>query len=187
MARFGGHRGVTKKDGSTGDSWHSYDCGYCGDGVSGAVVATKDEVKWLECTTCGEGSVISGGRLSPSFPVGPTLEGLPAELSAAYDEARRCMSVQSYTATELICRKILMHISVDKGAKKGLSFADYLDHLKAAGYVTPPMMGWVDLIRTHGNQATHTIPSPDAKRAEGSSRKEVHGREVADPRLQPSR
>ncbi|EEF78683.1 hypothetical protein MDMS009_2856 [Methylophaga thiooxydans DMS010] len=36
------------------------------------------------------------------------------------------MEVNAYTAAELICRKILMHVAADKGADEGKSFAAYL-------------------------------------------------------------
>jgi hypothetical protein len=78
------------------------------------------------------------------------------------------MSVTAFTACELICRKILMHIAVEKGAKEGETFASYLTHLETQGYVTPPMKSWVDLIRQHGNKATHKIESPDKGRAEST-------------------
>jgi hypothetical protein len=78
------------------------------------------------------------------------------------------MSVNAYTACELLCRKILMHVAVDKGGKEGESFATYLTYLQNAGYITPSMKGWVDLIRQHGNKATHEIDPPDSKRAEGT-------------------
>ena len=38
----------------------------------------------------------------------------------------------------------------------------------AVQVITPPMKGWVDLIRQHGNKATHSLESPDKKRAEST-------------------
>jgi hypothetical protein len=78
------------------------------------------------------------------------------------------MGVGAFTAAELICRKLLMHIAVDKGAKAGETFIAYLNFLEKAGYVTPPMKGWVDLIRQHGNLATHELPAPDQQQAEST-------------------
>ncbi len=78
------------------------------------------------------------------------------------------MGVGAFTATELLCRKILMHVAADKGANPGEPFAAYLDFLEKAGYVTPPMKGWVDLIRRHGNLAAHELPAPDQQRAEST-------------------
>lgn len=66
----------------------------------------------------------------------------------------------------MVCRKILMHVAVDKGAKAGESFASYISHLEVAGYLTPPMKPWVDMIRTRGNAAVHDLPSTTQPQAE---------------------
>ena len=78
------------------------------------------------------------------------------------------MSVSAYTAAELMCRKILMHVAVDKGAKAGLHFVTYIKYLEDQGYSTPPMKKWVELIKNHGNEATHEIAETDVERAEGT-------------------
>jgi hypothetical protein len=61
-----------------------------------------------------------------------------------------------------------MHIAVDKGAKAGDKFENYITYLENQGYVTPPMKAWVDLIRKHGNEATHELSMSDKKRTEGT-------------------
>ena len=78
------------------------------------------------------------------------------------------MEVNAYTAAELICRKILMHVSVEKGAKEGESFASYISYLEKQGYVTPPMKPWVDIIRMHGNASTHQLEAPSQGRAKST-------------------
>lgn len=150
------------------DAWWAYQCGHCGYNVTGAVVAIGDQVRWLQCTNCGFGSVLNGAAVYPGVSFGPAIEGLPGETAQAYDEARRCMSVNAYTATELICRKILMHVAVDKGAEEGKSFLEYIDYLEAQGHIAPGMKDWVDLIRRHGNLSTHSLERPDRARAESS-------------------
>lgn len=171
------YRGINylqRPDGSTTESWFDYVCGHCGNAVGGFVVAYYDhkqggEVCWLLCTVCGFGSVRNpNGTVQPGLPYGPLIEGLPADVEAAYEEARRCMSVSAYAAAELLCRNLLMHVAVDKGAKEGASFASYLDHLRKAGYITPPMDQWVEVIREHGNRAAHTLEPSDRERAEGT-------------------
>jgi hypothetical protein len=98
------------------------------------------------------------GKIVPLYPAGEDVAGLPSDIEAAYQEARECASVSAYTACELVCRKILMHVAVDKGAAEKLTFAKYLEHLANVGYVTPPMVKWVDRIRDRGNAATHELP-----------------------------
>jgi len=174
---FKGHRSISKPDGSTDEGWETYICGHCNTKVTGAVVAHygwKSNTgitirnKWLLCPNCSLGSVKVRNSIFPGSPFGPKLQGLPEDVNAAYEEARQCMKANAYTAAELLCRKILMHVAVEKGAKEGESFASYLTHLENHGYVTPPMKGWVDLIRKHGNKATHKLEAPEKERAQST-------------------
>lgn len=170
-----GHRVISKPDGSRPDGWHSYVCGHCGHSVSGAVIGYIGRkegghlLRWLQCSSCHDASVMSdSGEYFPGVEYGPDIEGLPNDVADAYKEARRCMSVNAFTAAELLCRKILMHVAVDKGAKEGDTFAGYIRYLEEDGYVTPPMKHWVDLIKKHGNDATHKLPQSDQERAKGT-------------------
>jgi Domain of unknown function (DUF4145) len=79
------------------------------------------------------------------------------------------MSVNAYTSSELICRKILMHVAVEKGAQEGDSFSTYLDYLEQKDYITATMKPWVDLIRQHGNVSTHRLAAADRARAESTT------------------
>lgn len=172
--RFLGHGQVRHPSPGEGEAWIPMECGHCGRSVSGAVVSFVVTPEghanhWLQCPTCGEGSVrLSSGRTVPGSPVGPSLSGLPSDVGEAYEEARQCMAVGGSVAAELVCRKILMHVAVEKGAKDGQTFAQYLGHLETEGYVTPPMKKWVDLIRTHGNEATHELAPVSSERAEST-------------------
>ena len=121
----------------------------------------------LQCASCHEPSVLdSSGRVHPGVAFGQPLQGLPEDVHEAYEEARRCLSINADVAAEGMCRKILMHIAVEKGAEDGGSFEGYIDFLVGQGYVTPPMKPWVDLIRKHGNRAHHRLQPRDRKRAE---------------------
>lgn len=173
---FKGHKAVTHHDGGDEESWHTYVCGYCGTKVSGAVISSyewserrdNNHIKWLLCTNCALGSVWVSGYQYPGVLFGPEIEGLPEDVSAAYDEARSCMSVNAHAAAELVCRRILVHVAVEKGSKEGLTFTAYLSHLEAEGYITPPMKVWVELIRKHGNKSTHELEAPSRQRAEST-------------------
>lgn len=176
---FVGHRDIKTPDGSTQASWAKFTCGHCGTAVSGAVVAihifnnppksgNRTYIKWVLCPSCALGSTIINGQTFPGTAFGPKVDGLPEDVEAAYSEARRCIEVHAYTAAELICRKILMHVAVEKGAKEGESFVSYINHLETKGYVTPPMKAWVDTIRLHGNASTHKLKAPEKERAEST-------------------
>ncbi len=151
---------------------YTYTCGHCNTMVAGIVVSVYQvdfgSVMWVLCTNCGYGSVVNDDRIYPGTLFGPIIEGLPKNVEEAYQEAKSCMSVNAYTACELLCRKILMHVAVEKGAKEGESFSEYLSILGEKGYITPPMEKWVDLIRQHGNKAAHLLEPPDRKRAEST-------------------
>ena len=168
---FAGFQYIKHPEPQARDAYQNYTCGHCGNKVTGFIVAHYDygsmDVNWLICPSCGDGSVYSSRRqMFPGMCFGPNIEGLPDLVSKAYQEARDCISSNAFTACEFICRKILMHVAVEKGAKEKETFSSYLTFLSEKGYITPPMAEWVDLIRQHGGKATHLIEQPDAKRAE---------------------
>ncbi|NMM31415.1 MAG: DUF4145 domain-containing protein [Cellulomonas sp.] len=153
--------------GST-DAWLEFTCGICGTAINGAVIATARDlpVKWIRCVKCQFGSVVNGSVQSPAPERGESVDGLPDGIGAVYGEARRCLGVAAYSAVDLLCRKLLMHVAMDKGAARSLTFGQYLDHLQQIGYITPPLMPWVDHIRKRGNLATHELPTPSEDEAE---------------------
>jgi len=170
---FRGHKAIGRPDGSSADSWYPYKCAGCERDVSGAVVAQidteKGSVRWLQCPICSEGAVQRlDGNIYPGVAFGVRLEGLPEEVEMAYREARNCMSVDAYGACELVCRKILMCVAVEKGAKEGESFSSYLTYLGEKGFITDAMIGWVEIIKEHGNKATHKIEKVEKGRAEST-------------------
>jgi len=151
----------------------SYTCAKCERDVSGAVVAGAADgvevVRWLQCPDCGDGAVQRIDKNTyPGVAFGMKLEGLPGEVEVAYTEARNCMAVDAYGACELVCRKILMCVAVEKGAKEGEPFSSYLTYLGEKGFITNAMMGWVEIIRENGNKATHEIEKVEKKRAEST-------------------
>lgn len=171
---------------STADNsaWHTFVCGFCGTDTSGAVIAFTSNVetqatyvemphsKWIRCTSCGRGSVLNREhgteRIDPPRAAVESVEYLPDDLNQAYGEACACFSTRAYTACTLMCRKILMHVAVDKGDAEGKNFKEYLDYLENQGYVTPPLRDWVDQIRQNGNLATHELPPANSGVAENS-------------------
>lgn len=139
-----------------------FTCGSCGRAVQGALLARamNDGRTWLMCTSCGAPSVIDAmDRQTPAPLAGAAVPGLPNDVEQAWQEARLTVGMGAHTAGALLCRKILMHVAVDvANAKAGLTFQEYITKLEKAGYVTPPMKPWVDIIRDLGNDATHKLP-----------------------------
>jgi len=149
-------------------------CGYCGALVSSVlgyalhVRATKTQQSGLYiCPGCkGPTFFAASGTRHPTAALGNPVQHLPADIEQAYEEARRCTSAGSYTGAVLLCRKMLMHIAVHRGADEGLPFIRYVEFLCEKGYAPPGSKEWVDHIRAKGNEATHelvTMAEGDAK------------------------
>lgn len=139
-----------------------FTCGHCGESVSSNdgyfASGTKKGWKILLCHHCGCPTFFDhNDNQVPGSLAGNEVSHLPQNIHALYNEARNCCTVNAYTASILACRKLLMNISVEQGAKEGLSFVDYIDFLAENGYIPPNGKGWVDHIRKKGNEATHEI------------------------------
>ena len=167
--QFNGMGNVSGRGGNS----HSVHCSNCGNNVGGIEVAHHSKnnggmTVWLVCPVCSYGLVIEyDGKIYPTAKYGEVLDGLPLDMSKVYEELRECMSIGAFSACQLLSRKILMHIAVDKcNGKEGDSFVNYIDDIVKAGYITPPMKPWVDKIRQEGNDATHTLNPPSQKDAE---------------------
>lgn len=114
------------------------------------------------CPNCLRPTLISpNGEQTPMQALGQAIEHVPDELDALYEEARACTSHGSNTAAVMCCRKVLMHIAVDKGAQAGLHFAEYVDYLADRHYIPPDGKQWVNHIRLKGNEANHEIQLMD--------------------------
>lgn len=142
-------------------------CGYCGDRVSSdrgygihqyGDASGKQVGGVYVCPHCeGANFFPPNGEQLPAPPIGRSVPEVPDALNSLYDEARACTTLGAYTAAVLACRKILMHIAVERGAEEGLSFLSYVTYLSDRGYVPPDGKDWVDHIRNKGNEANHEI------------------------------
>ncbi|MCM0626688.1 DUF4145 domain-containing protein [Lysinibacillus sp. OL1_EC] len=143
----------------------TYNCGYCGSKVSPANVLPAFDFAYPRnilgvvaiCTACNKPSYLNNREQVPSEKYGKDVMFLPEDIQSIFEEAKKCYMVGAWTAASLICRKILMNISVLKGAKEGKSFISYVDFLEEKGYIPPDGRSWVDEIRKQGNEATHEI------------------------------
>jgi hypothetical protein len=144
----------------------SIKCGNCQEWGAAEVRASDEDshfgtILWLQCPACSEGSVrLRNGAVYPSAPAGGNVRNLPADVQQAWQEARVAHAVAAYTAAEIMCRKILMHLAVDVAeAAAGETFASYVDALDSKGYITTGMKPTVDTIRQRGNVANHELPA----------------------------
>jgi hypothetical protein len=146
----------------------TFTCGYC-DTVVGAdrgYYAAKANFHLYLCPNCQQPTFFDGARQTPSPSFGRPVAFLPDIVAALYDEARRCMSASAYTAAVLACRKLLMNMAVQQNAQPNQSFTSYVEFLKNHGWVPPNASGWVELIRTRGNEATHEVRLMERSEAE---------------------
>ncbi len=147
----------------------SYVCGYCGKGTAPSkYYRTKNHRgRVLICSYCSKPTFIDWDLTqTPPMRLGHDIKGISDDgVAALYNEARDCTAVGAYTATVMICRKILMNLAVHHQAKEGESFAYYVDHLSNNGYVPPQGKKWVDSIRKRGNEANHEIALKNEKDA----------------------
>lgn len=95
--------------------------------------------------------------MTPGPAYGNEVGALPHEIAVLYREARAAVQAGAFTASVLTCRKILMHVAVEQGAKGNQNFMKYVEYLANNGYVPPHGKRWVDHIRKRGNEANHEI------------------------------
>lgn len=118
------------------------------------------------CPNCGYPTFHNGVTQFPSASVGRSVAALPAEVAAAYEEARKSLSSGCSNACTLLLRRLLMFLAVEHGASEGQTFVEYITHLEKSGYVPPGAKTWLDKIRTRGNDATHRLPHVESVEAQ---------------------
>jgi hypothetical protein len=142
----------------------SYTCGGCGNKVASnagyqAAAPNGAPNHIYICPMCHMPTVHIGSsnEYAPGARYGEAVENVPDDLASLYEEARTSIANGCHTGSVLLCRKILMHIAVEKGAEEGKQFRYYVEFLSESHYVPPDGKGWVDYIRVRGNEANHEI------------------------------
>ena len=141
---------------------HDYRCGYCSKNVASkdGWVTDANAASILICPHCNGPTFFS--RYMKQWPgprEGEDVSELPEDVQSVYGEARDSLSVNAFTGSVMLCRKILMNIAVSKGATIGLQFAAYVEWLVNEGYAPKGSDGWLKYIKDRGNEANHEIVS----------------------------
>jgi hypothetical protein len=149
----------------------SFICGHCGKSVASEMGYYHDNAHFLVyiCHFCQRPTFfnIGYGQQVPGEIFGDDITDISDQkILELYNEARRCVTCNAFTGAVLCCRKLLMSIAVEKGAKEGLKFIEYVEFLSSKGYVPPDGKEWVDHIRKKGNDATHEIVIMEKQDAE---------------------
>jgi DNA-directed RNA polymerase subunit RPC12/RpoP len=144
---------------SVGDK--HYKCGYCGHEIApneGYHSRDGDGTIYI-CPNCRRPTFFDYLHVqTPKIRLGNEVGGISDKgVESLYNEARDCTSVGAYTASVMVCRKILMNFAVAQKAKPGETFAFYVTYLSDNGYIPPQGKPWVDQIRQRGNDANHEI------------------------------
>src|SRR3989339_692033 len=102
------------------------------------------------CHQCNKPTFFDiSGNQTPCTTYGEEINDISSEeVALLYNEARNCMGRRAYTAVVLCCRKLLMNIAVSKGAKKGLSFIEYVKYLSDQNYIPPDAEDLINFIGT---------------------------------------
>lgn len=142
-----------------------FTCGFCqklvasASGFYSSVAATGSGSPFCLriCPNCTMPTLFTPSGQTPGASYGEAVEHLPENIGKTYEEARKSYTAGAYTSSVLMCRKMLMNIAVEKGAKAGETFAFYVSYLASHHYVPPGSETWVGHIRGKGNEATHEI------------------------------
>lgn len=109
------------------------------------------------CNNCYTPTFVSDNFQYPAPRIGKDLNNIPQNINNLYEEARRCYSADAYTGVILLCRKLLMHVAIDQGAKCNKKFIDYVNFFVEEHYINVKSKPWIDRIRQMGNDANHEI------------------------------
>jgi hypothetical protein len=150
-----------------------YECGFCGNQIGtdrGFSTAGANPSLIAICPRCRRPTFIEEGtrRMYPSAPLGASVSNAPPDLDALYNEARNAAAANAYTAAVMVCRKMLMNIAVEKGAKERQTFEHYVGYLAEKHYIPPEGEALATYIRTLGGTANHRIALMDRDDAEAA-------------------
>ena len=119
------------------------------------------------CPNCAKPTYFEfkGGQ-HPLPRFGKLFRHLPDDIQSLYDDICRSVSAGACTASVLASRKMLAHIAVQEGASDNMTFKQYVEYLDDEHVVPRSAKGWVDFIRSKGNEATHEIVMAEKDEAE---------------------
>lgn len=143
----------------------SYTCGFCGNQIASEKgYFTRDSFGEIYiCHKCNKPTFFDHyNNKTPGTLYGKEFKvNIPEDVQRLYNEARKCFSVGAYSAVNMCCRKLLMHIAVECGADENLKFIEYVNYLDTENYIPKNSKKWVDIIRNKGNQTNHEINISD--------------------------
>lgn len=143
-----------------------YKCGHCGnqlasqEGFFGNMLTSSTTKVYIYiCHFCARPTFFDyGGKQIPGAKIGNPIKHINnSDIEKLFAEANDCFTIGAYTSAVICCRKLLMNISVEQGAKEGKGFVEYVNYLYDNNFIPPNGKEWVDSIRKLGNEANHKI------------------------------
>lgn len=146
-------------------------CGHCSNKVAGDKGFHRMDGKKTDtglssrgstiyiCPNCGMPTYFGrDGTRVPMEKFGGSFDHVPDDVKRMHDEIALSLSAGAYTASVLASRKMLVHLAVQEGApREGLSFREYVEYLDSEHVVPRSASGWVDYIRSKGNETNHEL------------------------------
>jgi len=150
-----------------------FKCGFCQQNIASEIGYYANYEEWTQLH--GNSTIIKGhiyichecdnptyfnyyDNQFPGFLPGNAVKHIDKqEVEKLFKEAKKCYSINAFTATVMCCRKLLMNIAVTEGADEGLNFYEYVNFLDDNNYIPPKGKEWVDTLRKLGNEANHSI------------------------------
>ena len=155
---------LVTKDGRplpTEERVRTYLCSYCNTmvtSISSITTKSTPAAAVHACPGCGKATFFDrDGTQVPAPKLGRDIARLADGVKHTYEEARICTQHACYTASVMLCRKLLMSIAVENGAKEGRPFIEYVNRLKQEGLVPPRAGRMLDRVRQLGNEANHSV------------------------------
>lgn len=133
-------------------------CGYCGKDVSSSrgYSDSAGAARIYICHRCSRPTFVLGPVQVPGPLSAAEIEHLPPAVEGLWGEARRGSTVRVWTLVVMACRKMLMNVAVDQGAREGLKYSAYVEWI-AKNKLAPGNEDWVERIRDNGGEANHEI------------------------------
>lgn len=141
---------------------HSFICWNCNNQVAsyqGYRTHAENIKKMIYlCPHCQAPNVFDvSGKTVLSFLPGREIKNLPENIKNVYEEVRKCMQGNCFTAAIMLMRKIIMSIAVHEGAEENLKFIQYVDYLNVNGIVPKKSKSKAESIKNLGNDANHEV------------------------------
>jgi DNA-directed RNA polymerase subunit RPC12/RpoP len=161
------------------------ECADCGAIVDGLLLSEYEDTEeesgmtgkysFLKCPRCSRPFImlqVDDGpgwdeprRLYPPVEMGVSL-AIPATLRSAFSEARVCFRAKAYTATVIMCRKVLEGIA-EENRITARNLVTSLNEMREKGIIENRLFEWADALRISGNEAAHgvslVVSATDAK------------------------